>query len=280
MRRAGIMAVLVAFAACGGGAGESPDFGASDLPSQDVALLSDAVVLEPGGTADAEAPRDLPSPQDAAGDLGAADAGPTWDATVPDAGAADAVDFPDAAGDPGVAPADVPSPPDTPPAGDAWNGIPCGDDGLTCGADQACVVNSDGQAFCSNLEECSGKGAMDLDELVRLLLMGQGEVHVKVLATAWPGKPACSPKPCPAENPCCNTCFAPLFIGAEAFPIALMGQGVAVGCQGTECDVLDLCHPFDQGAWYWVWGVASVMGGRPQFLVEGYCPAHLDDGPF
>jgi hypothetical protein len=283
MRWVRTMALLLALAGCDAGSTGAPDFaGLQDAASADIPILSDAVVLEPGGRAD------LPnSPDAAAADPGIADTVLDSDAAPGDLFAADATGFQDAVPDPGPVdrddgprPDEGRPPPDAPAPGDAVEGMPCGNDGLRCRPDQACVTDRDGDSYCTGLGECSGKGAIDPEELVALLIQGQGELHVKVLALPWPGKPACSPNQCTADDPCCKTCFAPLFIGAEAFPIALMGQGVAVGCQGSECDVLDLCRPFQQDAWYWVWGTASIMGGKAQFVVEGFCPAEALDLPF
>jgi hypothetical protein len=291
MRWVPATALLLALAACGGGGADAVDYGAWDVAASDVPLLADAVLLEPGGLQDA-ARSDLP-----ASDIGVADPGPSDMAAPADGAASDPGswwDTPaDAASDPGIPFADLPAGDtpqkhDAPPPGDlpvggdnGFIGPPCGPGGEPCGPGQACVTNTDGESSCAPLGECSGKGAIDLGELVSLLLSGGGDLHVKVMAMPWAGRPSCTLQPCPSDRPCCNTCFAPLFIGAEGFPIALMGQGVAVGCQGNECDVLDLCRPFDQGAWYWVWGVASIMGGKAQFLVEGYCPTALEDAlPF
>jgi len=281
--------ILLAFAACAGLDGSAPDFGASDLASSDVPMLQDAVVLEPGGPADlaSDAGRDDGSSPDAA----ASDTNAPADTVAPsDPGPGPGPDegFVDAPSDASlpfddVAPADLPPSDDVPP--DAFGGDPgvepppCGAGAKPCAPGSTCVTDSDGHTYCAPLDECSGKGAIDIEDLVSLLISGQGEVQVKVLAMAWPGQPACTPMPCSKEHPCCNTCFAPLFIGAEAFPIVLNGQGLAIGCQGPECDVLDACRPFTSGSWYWVWGTAGILGGKPQLTVDGFCPADGVDLP-
>lgn len=116
--------------------------------------------------------------------------------------------------------------------------------------------------------------AMQIEDLVIQLLKGQ-TVFVKVLAKAWPGQQTCGTLICPKDNPCCNTCSALLFIGDENFPIVLNGKGMAIGCNGNECDVFDTCSPLNPKLSYWVWGRATILGGQPQFTVDGFCPADV-----
>lgn len=302
MRRITAAWLMLALAGCAGGSGTDPgDARLPDPGPSDVPMLQDAVMLEPGGpdfAADDPGSPDTPSSPDAGQDPASADVSPTPDAqpdldredsaATPDLPQADAA-APDASyDDPGTPPETLG--PDTVPPGDAFDPGPSAGDlqpgdslgGLLCGPDRepcdsgfTCVTDSDMNSYCAPISECSGKGAIDIEELVALLLLGEGEIHVKVMAMAWPGQPACTPLPCEKDHPCCNSCFAPLFIGAEAFPIVLNGEGLAFGCQGTECDVLDACRPLLPSLWYWVWGKAGIRGGHAQLTVEGFCPADL-----
>jgi hypothetical protein len=271
---------LITLAACAGSeSGFAADFGGPDTGAADVPILSDAVVLEPGS-------RDSPSydttvsdlANDAAADSGAsdlaiADVPAAWDTFpgdlpyTPDATPLDAPS-PDSAGDPGPSLDDA-----FPDAGADNPPSPCEIQGLPCGPGLACVLDGMSHPYCTPIDECSDKGAIDLQQLVSLLLKGEGEVHVKVKAMAWPGVQTCSiPDVCTGDNTCCKSCFAPMFIGTEMFPIVLQGQGIPIGCQGSECDVLDNCRPLLPESWYWVWGRVSVLGGKARFSVDGFCP--------
>ncbi len=262
-------AFLFSLAGCqGSSTGPSP----SDLPATadgtaDISILNDAVMLEIRSDApweqDVHVSADTLAPEDVApGEVIGIE-----DVPAPSDAGTDAASFLDLPG-PGDA-----NGPDFPPPDDVQHPPFCGDREMPCEEGTTCVTDADGASRCVPLGECSGDGSIDLEELVRLLTTGQGQVQVKVRAMAWPGKPACSPLPCPPDDPCCNTCFAPLFIGAETFPIVLNGHGTTIGCRGNECDVLDGCHPFTLSSWYWVWGTAGIVGGKAQLTVDGFCLA-------
>ena len=72
-----------------------------------------------------------------------------------------------------------------------------------------------------------------------------------------PGIVGCTKKLCPAEDPCCNTCFASTRIAdaaADQVGIALREGGEDLRCTGTECSVT--CD-LDAGA-YWLSGWIDV----------------------
>jgi hypothetical protein len=149
--------------------------------------------------------------------------------------------------------------------------IPCGPDNTPCQPDHICVEDATGVTACIPVGECSELGMIDEIEMIRMLIERQ-ELYLKVKAQAWMGPASCTFLKCPEDDPCCNTCFAQLFIGTEFLPIVLLGQGLVFGCQGSECNMEGECRPMDPGDWYWVWGTASIQGGKAQFRVDGFCP--------
>ncbi len=245
------IACMTTFAAClpSDGPGSS-NLSESDSKNFEIPILADAVVLEPGSIeADAYATGDS--------DASSHDAAVESD-TYP--GATD------------LSPADLPAALDalflgeTVLSDEAYLALD-GEAGLPCSDDPESDPN------CIRIHECSEKGASAVEELIHLLMNGAGEVHVKVKTQAWPGVQTCSMLDvCTSEHPCCKSCFAPMFIGSEIFPIVLSGMEISIGCQGTECDVLDNCSPIMPGMWYWLWGKVGILGGKAQFSVEGFCP--------
>jgi hypothetical protein len=262
MRWTGLVLLTIALAACEGGGST----GVSDTAAGDVPMLQDAVFLE-NGSPDGAA-QDQGAHEILGADVGAADTvewndhGPSWDVPAADSEAPDVTD------------ADLLPATDLPPGDNGPADAPCGLEGAPCAPGTTCVRDSDGHQYCAPIDDCSGKGAMRIEDLVIQLLQGQ-TVFVKVLAKAWPGQQTCGALVCPTDNPCCNTCSALLFIGDENFPIVLNGKGMAIGCNGNECDVLDTCSPLNPKLSYWVWGRATILGGSPQFTVDGFCPADV-----
>ncbi len=275
MRWIGPAMLTLMLASCEGGGASSADLAAlGDVASTDVPMLQDAVLLEAGG-ADLQ-DRDLLSADISKADTFAdlvmndmvapGDPGPAWD--VP---AADSLEPSDVEGD-------VTFLPDAPRDRDATVGSPCGGpESQPCPPGSTCVNAPDGHAYCTPIDECSGEGAIDLKDLLILLVQGQGSIPVKVLAMPWPGEPACGPVTCGKDNPCCNKCRASLFIGdaSAASPIVLNGKGMPIGCEGNDCNYLDACSPLLPKTWYWVWGRVAIIGGSPQFTVDGFCPADV-----
>jgi len=250
------MAVAGCDAAGAGGAGTyaPPDPGApagDARAGQDFVLLSDAMVLEPG-------------PADAASDCWAEVGGVLpFEIGMSDLGA---------------------------PQNDSWvkefGPAPggCGEAGEPCGPGESCVdLDGDGTVACEAVSDCSEKGALDLPEVLTQLLF-TGHLYVKLEAKVRAGAPSCTSLSCPAKTPCCNECFAPLFAGDLDFPILLLGKGLAVGCEGTECDFDDdcdtasaqcalakVCSPLQPGKYYWLWGDIDLLGGQVQFRLDGWC---------
>ncbi len=262
----GTLTVAALVVACAGMRENSgADAGVRDAPAMDVSLLADGVLLEPGlpdfsrwGAAQDEGSPTMADSE--AHDL-AADSLP--EATVaPDMGPVlDAQEPRDA---------DIladPLQPDT----DALN--LCGEAGIECGPGMACLPDEDtGIPRCRFVAECSEKGAVVLEDLLDFVVSPQG-LYIKVKAKVRVGPPACTMLPCPASEPCCNACFAPLVIGSKKFPILLLGQGITFGCQGSECDYSLACSPVKPDDWYLIWGTLVLMGGEAQFLVDSFCPA-------
>ncbi len=276
MRYPRILLIAAPLVACGGGGagGRAPDIVSTrDVGvGSDVRLLPDAIVLEPGapdfspgGPADDSGE---PSPPDApATDLG--------DGSAP-------ADLP-LAQDPG-APSDVPvvfdamvpADPGTPPDADAPIVGRCGSPGFSCGPGMACLPDDEtGIPRCRFVAECSEKGVVEAEDFLDFFV-GSTSLYIKVKARVWVGPAACTIMPCPANDACCNACFAPLLAGNKKFPILLLGQGVTFGCQGSECDYSLACTPMKPDAWYLIWGTLSLIGGEAQLFVDSFCPATPD----
>lgn len=273
MRAVRTLVIAATFVACSGpgGGGSAPDvFPARDASTgSDVHLLPDALVLEPG------------APDFSPGGL-AEDPG---EQSSPDAPAMDAddgsapSDLP-IAGD-SLAPLDVPVVPDATvpadpgamPDADAPIAGRCGSPGFTCGPGMTCLPDDEtGIPRCRFVAECSETGVVEAEDLLDFFLSSTS-LYIKVKARVWVGPAACSMIPCPADQPCCNACFAPLVVGDKKFPIVLLGQGVTFGCQGSECDYSLACSPMKPDAWYLIWGTISQIGGETQFFVDSFCPA-------
>lgn len=270
-RRCSSMAWLLALgmAACGEAVPDARDGPGTVEHPDDVPRLADAIILGPSDAATTADPLgeetdDRPPGQDGGPDTGGpwTDPGGFWDLpeadpplVSPDAGNAEDLGFGDArdSGDSPVSP-------------------PCGPEQRPCEATQVCVWDTDGQSHCAPMAECSGRGAMDMDHLVRWFLMGDEQVMpFKVRGRPWAGKATCGGPPC--AEACCQTCWAFLFLGDEKVALPLMGQGVTIACQGSECDWMDHCAPMSPGQWYWIWGHAKRLGTDFRLLVEGFCPA-------
>jgi hypothetical protein len=220
----------------------------SDLP-----LLPDAVLIGEEGF----------RPDAITGDPGTTDAGATLDPGLPssDAMAPEDASMPD----PGEA--DVPGDPDVLEP-DAL--LPCGDDGTVCEPGMTCLFDEEGGGRCVPVGKCSDEGTVDLLDLAQQLLVGE-DLFVKVAAPVWVGPPSCSLVECPKDDPCCNACFAQLFIGDETLPIVLLGSDVTFGCRGSSCDFAQSCRPLVPGNRYRVWGHVHLFGPRAEFQVEGFC---------
>lgn len=262
-----LMALVVA--ACGEVAPGIQDVPEAGGEAPDVPRLADATILVP--------PED-PGPLDPApGDPGAPP--PDGDA-MPDAGGPGF----DTGGsrdlqepDPAVVAPD-PGPQADAGTGDAFgNGElpiapPCGPEQRPCDPTQVCVWDTDGTSHCAPMAECSGRGAMDLDQLLRWFLQGdERELAFKVRGQPWVGQATCGGPPC--DGACCRSCWAFLFLGDQEIALPLMGQGVAISCQGNECNWMDHCAPMTPGQCYWIWGRADRLGMDFRLLVEGFCPA-------
>ena len=234
---------------------------AAGIPG-DVAVLSDAVLLEPGG------PPDFGATEDCA--TGASDIAPLADAAV----TADA-SYGEASLD-----LDTTAPEDAWVADDADIGdlnVPNAELPVTsgCGSSEACpdghaCLDEGNGPTCVAVDQCSKDGAFLLHDVLGAL-MNQGSLYVKLEVRVWSGAPTCTILGCAKDSPCCNTCFAQLFIGKAEFPIVLQGQGQAIGCKGSECDVANLCGPVVPEKWYWIWGTLELLGSLPQFRVDGFC---------
>ena len=279
----GLVAVgALACEAGGSGPASAPDVAtASDVATvQEIHLLADAVMLEQAVGAPGDAGAELAGePGGVEEDAPNATETPAADATLTDP----ASDL-----DPWV-PGDAPAPldaPDAPPSS-----VGCGPLGTHCPTDEACVdINGDGVFGCAFVDACSPEGALALDSVesvedLLLQLFGAGKAYVKVRSLVWPGPASCSGNWCAQDDPCCNTCFAQLFAGVKDAGIVLMGKGLAIGCQGNECDLgqgcsgpdgCDLskvCNPLVPGVVYWIWGGLDLLGTQPEFRVDGFCLA-------
>lgn len=232
-----------------------PPDAASDLP-----LLPDAVLIgEEGASLDAMT-----------GDPGATDPGTTLDPGPPASDAA----TPQDASMPDVGEADVLHVQDTFESEDL---VLCGGDGAFCDPGTTCFFDRDGNGRCVPVGECSDEGTVELLDLARRLLRGD-DIYVKVTAPVWVGPPSCSLGECPKDAPCCNACFAQLFIGDKSLPIVLLGSDVVFGCQGSSCDFDRSCRPLEPGRRYRVWGNVHLSGPRAEFQVDGFCLFEDEDG--
>lgn len=276
MRSARILLILAPLVACGGGGagGRAPDtVSTRDLGvGSDVRLLPDAVVLEPGAPdfspgSSADDPGPWVSPDASTMDLGQSDA--PGDLPL----AEDLADSPDP---PSVADGGVPADPGTLPDADAPIAGRCGSPGAACGPGMACLPDDEtGIPRCRFVAECSDEGVVEAEDFFDFFV-GSTSLYIKVKARVWVGPAACTMMPCPANDPCCNACFAPLVAGNKKFPILLLGQGVTFGCQGSECDYSLACSPMKPDAWYLIWGTISLIGGEAQLFVDSFCPATPD----
>lgn len=256
-----VIVLLPLLTACDGGlAGGLQDIVWADT-AYDLPLLPDAVVI--GGD---EARADNGIPQDTAWpiDPGAADPG------VADLGAPD------------VAGLDIPKPPvdtiegdaafqDASGPGDAQE--PCGSGGDVCQPGTTCRIDGEGNGLCVPMAVCDDEGTVDIAEVLAMLVL-QDSVYVKVAAPVWLGAPSCSLIDCPKDSPCCNACFAQLFIGDET-PIVLRGHDTMFACMGSECTFTQTCEPLAPGNRYRFWGRIQIYGKQVEFKVDGFCP--LDD---
>lgn len=84
------------------------------------------------------------------------------------------------------------------------------------------------------------------------------------------GKSVCTQVYCGPENPCCNSCSAPLELrnGTE---IALTGD--EIGCSGNSCSLN--CTPI-KGKIYRVEGEIQNQNGRKSFQVSDYREVAVD----
>lgn len=243
------LALTLTAVACGGG---STDF-SSDLSaywdlgsSPDVQLLPDAVILESG------APDFSPAPGTDAAQGDAAEGGFTnvgWNLKLMEMR------------NEYTAITD-PTPDDT---------FGCGPDDEICAPGQACVLDvKTGEYGCLFVAECSQDGAVAIEDILTSLLIDK-HFYIKLEAKVWLGLEACTVQVCPADDPCCNECFAPMYVGTEFLPVVLLGNGLAIGCQGSACDFDQMCKPLVPGKWYWIWGMVDLLGGESQLTVDGFC---------
>ncbi len=145
--------------------------------------------------------------------------------------------------------------PDVGTADDTWNPA-CGacKDGYTC-------IN--GQ--CVFAAQCDTNGLTDADAINSLL----NNAFIKIQGLVRVGKPSCSLQTCTQDNPCCQSCFAPLKLGA----IELQGDGFSIGCLGTNCDFQKKCTPMKPNQAYIVWGKVKFSGFNLELHVQGFCLA-------
>lgn len=149
----------------------------------------------------------------------------------------------------------------------------CGPDKEVCAPGQACLVDEKtGEESCVFVAECSGDGAVTIEEILKNLIF-QEPFYIKIEAKVLLGPEACTVQVCPADDPCCNDCFAPLYVGSELFSVLLLGDGLAIGCQGSECNFDQMCKPLLPDQMYWIWGRVDILGDEPQFTVDGFCIA-------
>ena len=248
--RARLGAILLAVVGCAGGTTPPlPDVLQSEA-GQDFVLLQDAIVLEPGNIAEEET-TDTPGL-------------PRFDASVPDL---PLVRF------------EIREPDHGPPSDPGPVSVWCG----SCPEGEGCVdLDNDGVFACEPVAGCSKEGVSDL-KLAMAQLLSTGHIYAKLEVKVQVGKPACTEQKCPKSNPCCNQCFASLFVGPEDFPIFLLGKGLPVGCPGTNCDFkncdesakgcepVKVCAPFTPGKYYWLWGDIDLTWGQAQMRLDGWC---------
>jgi len=264
-----LLAVVVA--ACGEVSPAIQDAPDSQGPALDVPRLSDATILVPGDAdwapdAASADTGELPAGPDAGPDTGA-----TWEDGGKDPGGPPELFETDPASpDPG-SPEDLGAR-DAPVTEDLPEAPPCGPEQRPCDPTQVCVWDSDGASRCVAMAECSDRGAIDLQQLIRWFLQGgQPSMSFKVRGQPWAGQPTCGGPSC--DGLCCRSCWSFLFLGDEGIALPLMGQGVSISCQGNECDWMDHCAPMTPGQWYWIWGSAERLGPDFRLLVDGFCPA-------
>ena len=94
----------------------------------------------------------------------------------------------------------------------------------------------------------------------------QGE-FVKIEGLVRVTRPSCSINPCPKDQPCCQRCYAQLRVSN----VVLKGEGVAFGCQGTNCDYEKHCTPIKPDSSYILWGRLYWGKERLELIVNGYC---------
>lgn len=247
-----VIMLALAFGACGGEIGNNVDVAGFIDPgrSTEIHLLPDAVILETG-TADF-------AQSDAV--TGTADPGP-------EAGN----------GGPPMALSNMGMRNEyktitTPPTTDV-GGKGCGPDKGICEPGHACLLDEKtGEKTCVFVAECSGDGAVTIEKILKNLIF-QEHFYIKIEAKVLLGPEACTVQVCPADDPCCNDCFAPLYVGSDLFSVLLLGDGLAIGCQGSECNFDQMCKPLLPDQWYWIWGRVDILGDETQFTVDGFCIA-------
>ena len=159
------------------------------------------------------------------------------------------------------------------PSPDAGPQKTCGQGGVVCPPGHECLPSKGGKGpVCEFVAECSDKGVMKVEDLLGKLF-ATGQLYGKVEAKVWSGPAGCTVISCPEDNPCCNECYAQLYVGSQDLPLVLLGSGFAIGCSGTECNVDSVCGPLMPDKWYRIWGGLTLLGQQPQLTVEGFCLA-------
>lgn len=138
------------------------------------------------------------------------------------------------------------------------------------GLDSPCGGCADGYS-CQNNEcvfaaRCDTRGLTDLNSLSPMMAGG----FIKLKGLIRIGKPTCGSQECSKDNPCCQHCFASLKLGT----ITLKGDGISLGCLGTNCDFQKKCTPLTPDQAYIVWGKLSVSGFELELQVQGFCAAN------
>jgi len=222
--------------------GDSVGWPMPDASAPDASMLMDAQILEKVSSDtsianywDAAATSDVPSDISTGTDsYNQADTGSiSTDMAISDAGKDTPAD---------TLPADIDS--------------PCGncEKGYTC-KNKKCVFAA----------QCDAKGLADLSA-INIMMAG---AFIKLQGMVTIAKPTCSNRECNKDNPCCQDCFASLKLG----PITLKGDGISIGCLGTNCDFQDKCTSLTPGQSYIIWGELSVSGLEMELHVQGFCEA-------
>lgn len=131
------------------------------------------------------------------------------------------------------------------------------DGGDDAGADRAETGPSDGATGDANVGDLgpepdagapdSGTCSLEPTETLNVTEaeMRAAELDGQVIAlvgTATTGTVRCTRISCPADDPCCNTCTAPLLIDGEVAVVA-SECFEEVGCEGDSCSMLLVCRP-------------------------------------